>query len=170
MLALVSCKALDPEPEPQSKCAGVEIIRYRDAANIRSFSNVLVGTKREYRYREPVSGICTAEHIFVSADINVVDSVDLSVDEETVVSTAGGSGLTFPLVRAFIQNFPGRIHYETLPGTGFLINNVYPSPAPGEIVAGVNVRFPSLGTAARDSVFFRNHISNFNVTIKYWQQ
>ncbi|MBI5916246.1 MAG: hypothetical protein HY842_12795 [Bacteroidetes bacterium] len=164
MLALVSCD--DAGHANNCPDGAAQVIYSVNESSIASLSSVLTGTTREYRYREPLTNICTAEHVIFSVVINVVDSVDSVVDMEAIAVTANGAfGLLFPL--SLDQSSGGVNSYLTL-GNGFLISNVYPAPGPGEIVAGVNVSFPTLGTATADSVFFHNHIKYFNMDIEYW--
>lgn len=171
MITIVSCNEPDTN-SPDNACINTATHqqKYLYAVDIASHTTVLAGGVREYRYRETVTGICTDFYILVSGVIEVVDSVDAVVNQETIVTADSGSfALTFAMPQLGTAQDPGYIRYFGDSGSGFKIDNVYPSPAQGELTAGINISFQSQGSEALDSIFFFNHVKNMVLTIGYYE-
>ncbi len=172
LLALASCEKPNTTPPTQTQCINTAVHKqkYLNAADITSHYSVLAGGIREYRYREPVTGICTDFHVLIFAVIEVVDSVDAQITQDAIATADSGAlSLTFPMPASGTALDPGYTRYMGDSGSGFLISSVYPSPAEGEITAGINIRFPTLGTEAEDSIFFFSHVKNMVLSIGYYQ-
>ncbi len=171
MLALVSCGTVEEESECGDNDNNIEA--GGGPGELQPVVPVLVGFNREYRYRLMVDDVCTFEHIKISAIVKVRATVDAVVDFDALASVAGGTyGLTFTFLPGDEEDYDDDTlfnYYEAFPEP-FSISNVYPPPETGEVTAGINVRFPSLGTQADDDAFLDSNVAVINLTIDYWQQ
>lgn len=167
IIGLSSCSDNDISNEPASNCPDATFeLDVFEPITIK-IDGVMLGSERMYRIRGDgiVSGICTADHIYLTTTIDVVDTAKKYITlESTAVTVIGNAGITFPMVKNV------KIGNETIYQSnhqGFLINNIYPAPGPGAIEAGINVRFQSFGSAEADSIFFYKNVSDYKVKVEY---